>query len=156
MEITIPSRKPAVKLRKLQDLKGDGKFSSEQLPLLNIELDHIIPDELHLLLRITDVLIEAAIDTVTQYDQHEHAQSGGRHSVLNKLDGAMFQKLITAINSCGVQFKVWEERDSAALNWTSLMGPDKLKLLKKFPDKLNTCHPEDMISDLQALWKVCS
>ena len=98
-----------MKLRKLQDLKGDGKFCSEQLSLLNIELDHIIPDELYLLLRITDVLLEAAIDMVAQYDQHEHTQSGGRHSVLNKLDGAMLQKLITAINSCGVQFKVWEE-----------------------------------------------
>ena len=47
MKITIPLKKPEVKLRKLQDLKGDGKFCCENIPLLNIELDHIIPDELH-------------------------------------------------------------------------------------------------------------
>ena len=29
------------------------------------------------------------------------------------------------------------------------MGPDKLKLLKC--DKLSTCHPEDMILDVQTL-----
>ena len=61
MEIIIPSEE--VKLRKLKDLKADDKFSNEKLPLLHIELDHVIPDELHLMLRITDVLIEAAIDT---------------------------------------------------------------------------------------------
>lgn len=159
MKITIPSRKPEVKLRKLQDLKGDGKFCCENIPLLNIELDHIIPDELHLMLRITDVLIEAAINIVTAYDQHQHEhmqQLGHRRSVFNKLDGAMLRKLITSINSCGVQFRMWKERNGATLNWTSLMGPDKLKLLRQLPDKLNNnCHPENMISDVQTLWKVC-
>ena len=35
------------------------------------------------------------------------------------------------------------------------MGPDKLKLLKQLPDKLSTCHPEDMISDVQTLESKC-
>ena len=50
MKINIPSREG-----KLQDLKVDGKFCCNKLPLLNIELDHIIPDELHLMSRITDI-----------------------------------------------------------------------------------------------------
>ena len=154
MKINIPSRE--VNLRKLQDLKGDGKFCCDKIPLLNIELDHVIPDELHLMLRIMDILIEAAIDTVTAYDQHQHVQTQHHRSAFNKLDGAMLQTLMIAINSCGVQFRVWKERNGAALNWTSLMGPDKLKLLKQLPDKLNTCHPENMILDVQTLWKVCS
>ena len=72
MEITIPPDDPEVKLRKLEDLKADGNFSCKNLPLLHIELDNVIPDELHLILRVTDVLIEAAINTVTAYDHHQH------------------------------------------------------------------------------------
>jgi len=68
MKINMPSKKPEVKLRKLQYLKGDGKFCCNKLPFLNIELDHFIPDERHLMLRITDALTEAAVDTVTAYD----------------------------------------------------------------------------------------
>ncbi|CAB4038959.1 Hypothetical predicted protein, partial [Paramuricea clavata] len=49
--------------RTLEDLKKSATKSSKESycsvrkPLLNIELDHVIPDELHLLLRIMDVLI---------------------------------------------------------------------------------------------------
>ena len=50
---------------------------------------HIIPDKLHLMLGVTDVLIEAAIDIVTSYDQYQHELSGYYHNALNKLDGTM-------------------------------------------------------------------
>lgn len=30
--------------------------------------------------------------------------------------------------------------------WTSLIGGEKLKVLKALPDKLNSCHPVDMVS----------
>lgn len=157
MTITVPSRK--VKLRKLSDLKGNGEFCSERLPLLHIELEKIIPDELHLMLRITDVLIEAMINTVTSYDLQQHhelqqAATGRRRSTLNVLEGRMLNKLIAVINGCGVQFRIWKEHNDGALNWTSLMGPDKLKLLKELPGKLQFCHPIAMVSDVQSLWKV--
>ena len=115
MKITIPSEDPEVKLRKLKDLKGDGKFCSDKLPLLHIKLDHVIPDELHLMLRVTDVLIEAAISTVTAHDNHQHhtQRLGRRRTVFNLLDRAMLQKLITAINSCGVQFRIWKDKNDA-------------------------------------------
>jgi len=32
----------------------------------------------------------------------------------------------------------------------------RLKLLKLFPDKLHTCHPTNMLSEVQDLWKVHS
>ncbi len=58
--------------RALSDLKGDGEFSSINKPLLDLELDHIVPDELHLMLRVTDVLIKALIETARTYDKHQH------------------------------------------------------------------------------------
>jgi len=60
MAIAMPSQK--LKLRKLSNLKENGQFYSERLPLLHIELEKIIPDELHLMLRITDMLMEAIIN----------------------------------------------------------------------------------------------
>lgn len=156
MSIIIPSDKPDVKLRKLSDLKGDGKFCCDKVPLLQIALDHIIPDELHLMLRVTDVMIEALIHTVVAFDIHQHYEAGCRRNVLNVLEGSMLTKLKTVMNSCGIPFRIWKEKNTnGALNWTSLMGPDKLKLLRKLPSKLNsTCHPTEMVSDVQALWKV--
>ena len=40
--------------RHLAALHGNGGFESMKKPLLNISIDHIIPDELHLMLRVTD------------------------------------------------------------------------------------------------------
>lgn len=40
------------------------------MPLIDIELDHVIPDELHMLLRITDVLIQNLINAATSHDRN--------------------------------------------------------------------------------------
>ena len=162
MTITLPSRNPTIKFRKLKDLTGNGEYCNERKPLLNVELNHIIPDELHLMLRITDVLIEALISTVIAYDRQEHQRqqihsrhrTQARRVAFKVLQGAMLQNLITVINTCGVQFHVWQDKGDESLSWTSLMGGDKLKLLKGLPDKLESCHPADMVSDVMSLWKV--
>ena len=41
-----------------------------RMPLLEIDLDHIIPDELHMLLRVTDVLIQNLIHAATSHDKN--------------------------------------------------------------------------------------
>ena len=64
--------------------------------LINIDLDHLIPDELHLLLRITDRLIENLISGAITYD-----------NVINILEGTMVKNLIQQIRSCGVQFNIF-------------------------------------------------
>ena len=161
MSITLPSRKPIIKFRELKDFKGKGEYCNDKKPLLNIELNHVIPDELHLMLRITDVLIESLIRTVTAYDRQQHhrqrmrSHHHTRQGAYEVLNGAMLQNLIRTINTCGVQFRVWEDKgEDTGLSWTSLMGGDKLKLLKALPDKLDGCHPADMVSDIKTLWKV--
>ena len=46
---------------------------------------------------------------------------------------------MSTIDECGVSFKLWFEKEDGdkdkQLKWTSLMGPDKLKLLKRLPEK---------------------
>ena len=52
-------------------LKQEKKnFSCIKPPLLNVPLDHIILDQLHLLLR-TDVLIRNLLDEMIEWDDEE-------------------------------------------------------------------------------------
>ena len=62
--------------RSLQEIKETSKKSKDNYvcckePLLNIDLDHIIVDELHLLLRITDILTSNLITEATEWDVEE-------------------------------------------------------------------------------------
>ena len=41
------------------------------------------------------------------------------------------------------------------MEWPSLLGNDKLVLLKHLPDKLSDCHPAEMVIEVQTLWNVC-
>ena len=41
----------------------EQSLGCKNAPLLELELDHIIPDELHLVLRVMDMLIQALIGT---------------------------------------------------------------------------------------------
>ena len=70
----------------------------------------------------------------------------------------MLNELVKVMNDCQVQFKLWldkeKEKDKEKLHWTSLMGPNILKLLK-LPKKLNeTCQPKDMVQDIKDLCEV--
>ena len=141
--------------RSLSDLKGDEEFSSANKPLLNLELDHIIPDELHLMLRVTDRLIKALMHTAQSYDKHQHRLQCIRHAY-KVINGPLMTKLIAAIRQCGVSFKVFEDEESGKVEWTSLLGPDKLKFLKQLPAKLADCQPPEMVPSIQKLWEVHS
>ena len=114
--------------RRRSDLKADGEFSNINKPLLDLELDHIVPDELHLMLRVTDVLIKALIETAIAYDKHQHRVQRIRRSY-KVLDGPLLSKLILAIRECGVHFNVYDDRENETVEWPSLLGPDKIKLL---------------------------
>ena len=72
MSITRPSSSPMIKFQELKDFKGKGEYCNDRKPLLNVELNHIVLDELHLLLCVTDVLIEGLIRTATAHDRQQH------------------------------------------------------------------------------------
>jgi len=40
------------------------------------------------------------------------------------------------------------------LQWPSIMGPAKKKLLLQLPSKFGACQPGEMAEDLKKLWKV--
>ena len=61
------------------------------------------------MLRVTDVLIKALIETARTYDKHQHRVLGIRHSY-KALDGPLLKNLILAIRGCGVYFNVYEDK----------------------------------------------
>ena len=67
-------------------------------PLLDIELDKVVVDELHLLLRISDKLISALVLRMAQLDHQSRVRSEGQPTHMNQL--------VSAIRSCGVPFRV--------------------------------------------------
>ena len=62
--------------------------------------------------------------------------------------------LMMAIKSCGIYFYVTKQ-ENGKMEWPSLLGNDKLKLLKQLPNKLSDCHPAEMVTEVQTLWWVC-
>ena len=84
------------------------------------------------------------------YDKHQYRVLRIQHAY-KVLDGPMLNDLMTV----GANFNVYEEKDGT-IEWPSLLGPDKIKLLKNLPDNLVGCQPENMVQPTQKLWKDCA
>lgn len=150
--------------RTLEDLKNcctnkksKKNFCSVHPPLLDIPLDHIILDELHLLLRVTDVLTRNIIDEMIEWDDED----AHKNKVYNPAAiGHHLQKAIDTINKCGVTFHVWEKKNangkgSGTYDWTSLMGNEKKQLLKSIPDHFPSFLHKETVTTVQKIWNVC-
>jgi len=86
--------------------------------LTSIELKNWILDELHLMLRITDILFETLWEKLTVVELFEK-------NILPKLNSE-FERL-------SVSFHFYQnEKSGKKWQWSSLMGPAKLKILQKF------------------------
>lgn len=96
--------------RDLQEIKrlchcSKDNYGCINEPLLNILLTNVIADELHLLLRITDKLLQNIIDEVLERDAIED---------FNKPRGrpkeVYLTKLVKNINDLGISFSVWNKK----------------------------------------------
>ncbi len=66
-------------------------------PLLNIDVDHMVLDELHLMLRVSDVLLRNLIWAMIYRDMEEqHSQRPPQ----------FLEEVIKKIRSCGISFRV--------------------------------------------------
>ena len=77
------------------------KFGVKNPPLLNIALDHVLLDELHLLLCITDVLLRNIIMMMVKFDRNGPSTNH-------------LQSLVKAVRECGISFSVWETKEENA------------------------------------------
>ena len=133
--------------------RAQDKFSCDHKPLINIDLDHVVLDELHLLVRVMDVLLSNIIQEVISWDQKENfnkKKSEKRNTNLTKLQ--------ETIRSCGVSFDIWEKknedgRGSGQYDFTSFLGADKKKLLASLPNKFANCLMPDTCEVVMKIWK---
>ena len=105
--------------RTSQNLKEDvikNEFGVRAERLVSIEPEHIIIDELHLLLRICDKLFRNLIlDTKTLDDKNDV------HGEKSDFLGQLTEKL----RECGVSFYIWRKKGTQGeLDWSSLTGSD--------------------------------
>ena len=116
--------------------------------LINIDVNHVIPDELHLLLRVTDRLIENLIIGDMAYDHNVN-----NVPISKQLDGPLVNKLIKEIRGCGVSFSIYISSKNKR-EFTSLTGNDRKLLLKFLPTKFKNCQPSRYYEKVESLWRV--
>ena len=73
---------------------------SINLPLLKIPVDHFVINELHVLLRLFDFMIDNVIALAVLVDKQ--ARDGSQLHV---------KGLIAAIRECGVTFHIWKDQE---------------------------------------------
>lgn len=138
----LPSRKPAKE-----------RCGVIHPPILNIEPHCVVADELHLFLRIMDVLMRNLIQQLV-IQERISARNGQSVPYLKKLEGE--------INEFNVSFRVWETKDNdgratGRYECTSLMGNDKKKVLSTLPPKFNTLiTSEEIATTMRDIWTVSS
>ena len=140
-------------LKEIMTMAGKGKnnYCCVNQPLIEIDLDHIIVDELHLLLRVVDVLIDNLIEDVLEWDKREDLRKKR-----NEERGIHLNQLIETVRSCGVSFNIWQKnndgKSSGKYECTSLLGNDKKILLRLLPDKLRMAIQEETSDIVKKIW----
>ena len=121
-------------------------------PLIDVPLDRVVLDELHLLLRIMDILIRNLILYADSKDQRQRTHHGVEQHHVRKLE--------QTIRSCGVCFQIWQNKEptgkpiAGSFDWTALSGKHKLKVLKSLPAKMDTVLDESLAPCVAKLWNV--
>ena len=128
----------------------DERQGCIQAPLINIELDKIVMDELHLILRVMDRLIKNIIHTAQTWDEKESRRTG---------IGRRVRAVEQAIRECKVTFTIWQKKNddgsfSKKLDWTSLMGREKKILLSALPPMFARILPQEQVDAVTKIWKV--
>ena len=81
--------------------KSKDNYCCDRKPLFSFELDHIVVDELHLMLRVTDILTENIIAECLDRDKEDDLDRGCIGENLSKL----------SYNAGLKSFDVWEQRN---------------------------------------------
>ena len=66
----------------------------------------------------------------------------------------MQERLVSAMKSIGISLKFWVDKKTKKLEWTSMMGGDKKRMLKKLPAHFAEFLPRKDVAPTQKLWQV--
>lgn len=126
------------------------RLGVQNKPIFAIEPDSVVIDELHLFMRIFDILIRNLIYELINRD---------RHSRRSPTDTPFIKKLEATISESGVTFRVWEKRDasgkpSGIYDWTSLKGSDMKKVLQSLPSHFSSLLQAEIQEIMAKIWMV--
>ena len=109
-------------------------------PLFEIPLDRVVLNELHLLLRVGDVLLR---NLILQVDSMGHRRKEHEGVETNEI-----KELEEAVRACGVSFQIRQNREPTgkpipgSYDFTALSGKFKLQVMRKLPAKFDTILPD--------------
>ena len=113
------------KLSNQRSRRGVETYGCVSEPIFSIPIDHIVPDILHLFLRISDVLTNLLILELRRLDGTEKAQTFNRDKSANM---AQYEHFLN--HQCKISFKWHINKESKTLQWRDLTGPEKLRLFQ--------------------------
>lgn len=122
------------------------KDGMKNQPLVLFPVHRIVPDLLHLLLRIVDILERNLLDEAYELDHEASVKKQAQTNVT---------KVTSAIKACGLPFEIWkstDNRQSRDFQWTALTGDQKLKLLSQLPLKLRGLLHQETEETIVQIW----
>ncbi|CAB3998260.1 Hypothetical predicted protein [Paramuricea clavata] len=138
-------------IEKLCSKKSDN-YGCINPPLIKIDLDHVVPDELHLLLRITDRLLQNVIDEILERDAMLDF-----NKPKGQAKGVLLNEFVKDIHERGVTFNTWYKKNadgtaSNILEYTSCVGAQKKLLLSELPNILPKYLFPDIADVVTSIW----
>lgn len=112
--------------------KRNKKYGCVRQPIFpSIPIDHVIPDVLHLFLRISDILINLLILELRRLDGIEKATITSESLKKTLAMNSNVSRYVQFLNESKINFHMYVDKDSKSLKWRDLTGPEKLKLFNK-------------------------
>ena len=121
---------------------ANQRLGVQNAPILTLDPERVVIDELHLRLRIGDVLVRNLVWEIVDSEGAD----------LSLLESCIRQQ-------CSVSFRVWEARDpdgkpSGKYDWTSLQGEDMKKLISLLPPHFSSLLRSEICQTMANIWKV--
>lgn len=109
-----------------------------------IPITRVIPDILHLFLRISDVLTNLLILELRRLDGIDKVNSKDANRT------SQYEKFLN--EQCKISFHFYTDKGSKEMKWRDLVGPEKLKLFSKI--NLPELYPDlPNVEKIQKIWK---
>ncbi|CAG8818737.1 43899_t:CDS:1, partial [Gigaspora margarita] len=128
------------------------KLKDHQSLLPFLQSNHCVPDELHLMLCIVNVLLEELFYELMNYPNFDF-KSKSKSKLLQpqSLNISICDQIENTMESIGVNFRFYNsETAGGKYKLTALMGPAKKHLLEKFP--VTNYLPESRGQAIEKLW----
>lgn len=132
--------------------RSKKQFNVSNSPLFpTIPLTHVVIDNLHLFLRVSDVLLNLLITELRRQDAIDKTKRFSSFEISKYKHIQGFQQFVKSLGIPGFEFYIGQT--SKELKCRSLIGPEKLRVFQNIHIRLLLPNfPSDEASKIQHLW----